>query len=409
VDNSLLKFLISHQTLYKLVIWILLVGSVIILIQLAPILTNPEHLWSDDFFHFWAGGYQNLNGENPFDPYAIEQLKIQSGAQPNETFAPPVILNPPWVIAILMPFGITSFPISRLAWLIFSTLFLVISSQILWRLYSGNRKQQWLAILVVFLFAPTISVLEKGQLTPLLLLGIVGFLYYIVVDRNDWLAGISLAIVTIKPQVVILFWIALLFWVIKHHRWVIPISTSITILSLTLISMIFNPNIISQYFEMLHTYSIADWANPTIGSYIRFFWLGIDKFWPQFLPSALGLIGFIYYWHKHHKYWNWLDKMPIILLASQLISPYSWTYDLVILVPAMILAVIWIASDWKRWITLLFVIIFMSVNILDLILHMRLDDFWFIWMTPALFIWFIMVRWQYPILRRRQNPSLSDI
>jgi hypothetical protein len=195
--------------------------------------------------------------------------------------------------------------------------------------------------------------------------------------------------------------------VIQQHRWLIPISTSITIFSLTLIAMAFNPQIIKQYIGMLQTYQVSDWAVPTIGSYLRFFWFGLDKFWVQFLPAILGGIWFIYYWYKQHESWNWSDELPIILLVSLLTSPYSWTYDLVILIPALLLAVIWVISDWKRWSTLVLGIIFLGLNILDLVLHMSLDDFWFIWMAPALFIWFLIVRQQYPKIQYRQSLSAS--
>jgi len=308
-----------------------------------------------------------------------------------------------------MPFGLLSYRMSRLLWLLFSTVLLLLSSQVLWRIYSGKPKQRWLAIVLVFIFAPTISVLEKGQITTLLLLGITGFLYFTVLHQNDWLAGASLALVSIKPQLLFIFWIALLFWVIQQRRWLIIICTSITILSLILIAMIYNPHIIQQFFGMLQTYQISEWANPTIGSYLRFFWLGLDKFWIQFLPSLLGGIWFIFYWYKHHEAWNWVDELPIILLVSLLTSSYSWTYDLVILIPAIILAVIWIASDWKHWSTLLLILFFIAINALDLILHMKLDEFWFIWMAPALFIWFIVVRWQYPKLQDGQFLSVSDV
>ncbi len=163
--------------------------------------------------------------------------------------------------------------------------------------------------------------------------------------------------------------------------------------------MVSNPHIIQQYLGMLQTYQITDWASPTIGSYIRYFWLGTDKFWIQFIPSLAGGLWMIFYWYKHHTTWNWVNEMPIILLVSQLTSPYSWTYDLVILLPAMLLAAIWMTANWKRWMTLFLAIIFLSINILDLVLHMKLDDFWFIWMVPALFIWFLLIRWQYPKLK----------
>ena len=125
-----------------------------------------------------------------------------------------------------------------------------------------------------------------------------------------------------------------------------------------LIAVIFNPHIFQQYLGMIQTYQISDWANPTIGSYLRYFWLGTDKFWPQFLPSCVrrGLVYLLLVQASHSMELE--DELPIILLVSQLTSPYSWTYDQVILIPAILVAVIWMTTDWKRWLTLLLAVIF---------------------------------------------------
>ncbi len=388
--------LTSNKLIYRVALWVLLIVSLFVLIRIAPILTKPEIIPSDDFVRYWAGGRLNLQGENPYDPRKIERLQIEAGDFISGQNANSIMLNPPWAISLIMPFGLFNYSISRLAWLITSTFLILISAHLLWRIYSHNPKHQWLVLLIVFIFAPTISVLEKGQITALILLGITGFLYYTVIDRNDWLAGMFLALASIKPQMIVLFWVVLLFWIIQQRRWLILISTTITVLSLILFAMIFNPHIIQQYFGMLQTYRISDWAVPTIGSYLRFFWFGTQRFWLQFLPAVLGGVWLIYYWYRYHKTWNWLDQLPIILLVSMVVSPYSWTYDLVILIPAIALAAIWIATDWKRWATLPLVVVFMGITVLDLVLHMKLDDFWFIWVAPALLIWFLFVRWQYP-------------
>jgi hypothetical protein len=399
-DNSVRHSITENKKIYRVVVWFLLFCSMFVLIRLAPVLVKPEILPSDDFFHFWAAGNLNLQEKDPFDPQIIDQLRIQQGSAPVKTLSP-VTLNPPWAISLLMPFGLLRYPISRFVWLIFSIVLILLSAQMLWRIYSGNSKQRWLPILMVFVFAPTISVLEKGQITPLVLVGITGFLYFSSYRRNDWLAGIFLALASIKPQMIVLFWIVLLFWIIQQRRWLILISTAITVLSLVLLAMIFNPHIIQQYIGMLQTYHVSDWAVPTIGSYLRFFWFGIQRFWLQFLPVVIGVVWLIYYWYRHHKDWNWLNELPIILLISMVVSPYSWTYDLVILIPAMVLATIWIATDWKRWTTLLLVVIFFAISVLDMVLHMKLDEFWFIWVAPALLIWFLLVRWQYPKSQNR--------
>ena len=205
--------------------------------------------------------------------------------------------------------------------------------------------------------------------------------------------GAFLALATIKPQVIYLFWIAVLFWVIKNQRWAIIASCFITIVSLSLLALVFNPHIIHQYLGVLQGNFIRQLATPTIGAYIRFFWLDTDKFWLQFIPPILVVLWFVYYWNKHSNSWCWLKELPILLLLSQVSAPYSYTYDQVILIPAIILAIIWLIQDLRRWSTFALVAILLAISIFDLVLHMKLDDFWFIWLAPALLIWFLLVRW----------------
>jgi hypothetical protein len=395
--------IVRNIFVYRIILWVLLIASVLVLLRLSPILSEPEYLPSDDFLIFWTGGKLVILGENPYDPNKIVELKKEVGSPITEAQAMSIIFTPPWTISLILPFSSFNFYTSRVIWLIFSSLLLLISTLFLWRIYSGDPKQRWLALLIAFTFAPTISVLEKGQLTTLLLFGLAGFIYFTVHDRIDWLAGVFLALVSIKPQLVIIFWFALLFWIIQQRRWLIIISTIITLLSLTMIAIVYNPPIIQQYLNMLLTYRIFDWANPTIGSYLRFFWFGMDKFWLQFLPSIIGGLWFLYYWYIHHKSWNWVEALPIILLVSEITSPHSWTYDQVILIPVIIQVTIWIMADWKRWSTLILVGIYLGLNILDLVLHMRLSDFWFIWLVPSLFIWFLIIRWKYSSSKENVN------
>jgi hypothetical protein len=384
----------NNKKVRQLIVWVLLFVSVAVLIRIAPSLIKPQNLQGDDFFHLWAAGNLNLQGQNPYDPQTIDQLRIESGSIPSEATIP-VMLNPPWSILLLLPFGLMTYPISRFAWMIFSIVLLLLSALILWRIYSGSPKLRWISILLVFIFAPTISVLEKGQITPIVIFGIIGFVYFSSFHQNDWLAGVFLALSSVKPQVALIFWIAVLFWVIFQRRWQIIFGFIVSISVMTAVASIFNHKLILQYIELLRTYHFSDWATPTIGAYLRLFWLGTEKFWLQLLPTVLGVFWFIYYWQKHKHSWNWLFITPVLLFVSQLTAPYNWSYDMVILIPAIILAAIWITADWKNWKTVIMIVVFLGISALDLILHMKLNDFWFIWVTPVLLIWFLIIRWNY--------------
>lgn len=109
---------------------------------------------------------------------------------------------------------------------------------------------------------------------------------------------------------------------------------------------------------------------------------------------------------KHQAQWDWANELPAILLASLLISPYSWTYDLVMIIPVIILVAYWISKDLKHWRSILLIMIFVGITILDIFLHQKVDEFWFIWLTPVLVIMFLIARWQYSAMSN--NAKLID-
>ncbi len=341
---------------------------------------------------YWTGGRLTLQGNNPYDPQQVEQLQIAAGGVASGSYTISIMLNPPWTLPLLMPFSLLDYPTGRLTWLVFSIFLILLASHLLWTIYAGNPKKRWFYILLVVVFAPTISVLEVGQLAPYILIGIVGFLYFITSPKNDWLAGISLAIASIKPQIALLFWMAVLIWILQQRRWKIIISAAISVLVLTLIALLFDPHILQQYRSMLQNYQIADWANPTIGAYLRYFWFGTHNFWLQFLPSIVGGLWLVYYWLRHNKAWDWPSDLPLMLLVSQITSPYTWTYDQVILIPVIIQATLWITAEKKSKTMIFYLGTYLMLSILDLVLHMKLNDFWFIWLAPALLIWYLLLR-----------------
>lgn len=381
-------FVVRRRLIYRITLWVILIISLLVLARLAPTIAKPQYYPTDDFFPYWAAGKLNLSGENPYDPQKKDSLLVDLGGQASSTYPIAIMLNPPWAVSIVMPFSLLNYPLSRVAWLLVSIGLIILCAQLCWGFYHGPPNKFWFAWVIVILFGPTISVLEVGQISSLLLSGITGFLYFAEFRKNDWAAGAALALVAIKPQVILVFWLALLFWVIYQRRWIILISCAATIVLLTLIAMIFNPHIISQYLTMVKTGYITELATPTIGAYLRYFWLGTDKFWLQFVAPAVGGLWFLYYWRIHQASWKWIDTLPILLLVSQVSAPYTYTYDQVILLPAILQAVIWLVRDWKRWLNLILLGAFLLINILDVTLHTKLSDFWFIWMAPALFIWY---------------------
>ena len=395
---------IRKKWFYYVFLCLILVAGLFVLVRLSPVLVSPGNLASDDFVQFWVWGKINLKGLNPFDSQAIQQLRNAVGSDNNHEIIS-TTLYPPWVIPFLMMTGAFSYPVSRILWLLVAIMIILFSSRLLWSVYKGKRKLQWLNILAVLLFAPTISMLEKGQITCIVLLGLAGFLYSVSIEEKDWLAGVCLALVAFKPQMLLLFWLMVFTWSILQKRWKILAGAAATILGLTLIALLFNPRILQQYWNTLQSYRLSEWATPTIGAYLRYFWFGTDKFWIQFLPTILGVIWLAYFIRKVKMTWDWTKILPIVLFASMISSPYAWTYDQVILIPAVIQATIWIAEFKKVWVVIIGTITYITLNLLNLGLHMKVDDFWFIWFAPILLIWYLTIKRQSWYVQKQ--PKLS--
>jgi hypothetical protein len=70
----------------------------------------------------------------------------------------------------------------------------------------------------VLTFAPAYLVLILGQIGPLILLGLVGFLLCARDKHWKW-AGAFTILISIKPHLLYLFWIALVLWIIEKRQW----------------------------------------------------------------------------------------------------------------------------------------------------------------------------------------------
>jgi hypothetical protein len=228
-------------------------------------------------------------------------------------------------------------------------------------------------------------VLQAGQITPLLLLGVVGFLHFH--KRNGWLAGVCCLLIAVKPHLLYLFWLALLLWSVREQRWSILVSGLLAGLTALGVAFACNPAVIAQYREALIYHPPEQWISPTAGAMLRLAF-GKDPFWLQFLPTVVGLIWFVPCWMRHRRAWNWSEQMPLLILVSFVTTSYgAWPFDLVVL----LLPIVAIAARLANRSTTASVVVaigcWMVINGLALTMNvLHLPSFWFIWMTPAVLI-----------------------
>jgi hypothetical protein len=381
---------IRQHPAYRALLWVLMILCLIVLWRLnKTILNEASRISGQDYSQFWAAGSLNRAGENPYSPERTNQIKSSLSGLDETPRVVAIAYNPPWALPIFMLFSLVEYTLSRLLWLVVSIGILICCANLAWRSYGGPERLRWVALLVAFTLGPTYLLLRQGQLTPLVLLGVVGFHYYIEIRSNDWLAGAFAALVSIKPQLFFLFWIALILWVIRRRRWKVLLGMGVTLGLLTLIGLAFNRFLLAQYFSTVLGYRPTVWFTPTFGSYLRLLF-GHHRAWLQFIPPLAGVLWFAVRWRGHGADWSWSRELPPLLLISLLTVSYGWTYDHVLLYAAVIpMAALLVRSAHGRRFILVASAYF-AVNLAYLAAQIHLEDGYMGWFLPALAIVYLL-------------------
>lgn len=374
---------IRSTPFYKPLLWILTILIFLSLIWLGMgIVSNPDWFMGDDFVEYWAAGKLNSNGGNPYDPDQLHPLELQTGVIEGEAV---LMWNPPWTLAIAMPLGMMSYPLSRILWMVVTILAIMFCINSIWTLYGGRNEYRWLAWIIGFTFVPILDGLKKGQTSALLLLGVVGFLL-LIPRRRYWLAGVSLSLLTVKPHILYLFIAAVFLWSIYDRKWRVIFGFLSSLFLMTFISWIINPDVIQQYTFAIQNYPPADWATPTIGGWMRLI-IGADLFWVQFAPSILGLFWLFFYWIRYRREWDWIKHSPTIILVSTLTTVYGWSWDQSVAILAILSIFTLILPFEKDFRSILIISVYILIDVLILIIPG--NQFFTFWIAPALLLWYL--------------------
>ena len=183
-----------------------------------------------------------------------------------------------------------------------------------------------------------------------------------------------------------------MLWGLRDRRLLVIGGLVAAILGGTLISMIFRPSILHDYINFLQTAPVTNWRVPTAGFWLRAIW-GQDLVIYQFAPLVFGLIWLlIYYWRRRAE-WHWLHQISWISLVSLTTTPFAWSHDQVILIPALIEAVVLYNKHIRTTSTkILMLTAWIILNVLLFLTHLSHDDSWFVWQTPLFLLFYAAVK-----------------
>ena len=382
----------------RILVWTLLIASLVILSQLTTRFMRPEWLGRDDFVEYWSAGKLNATGGNPYDPSQMLALQNQVIKQ----IEPLMMWNLPWSLALITPFGVLPLFPASILWFLLNIILVFIAANFAWKYIGGSPNKVWIAWLVSFLFGPTLYVLKIGQIGPLLLLGVVGFLFFGQKDKW-WLAGASLSLITIKPHLLYIVLLAIVVEALFHKNYKALGGIISGILGMQLISCVLNPSLVSQYYYAITRYPPNDFITATIGAALRIVF-GAEKFWLQLLPTLVGSLWFLYYWWIRRNNWKWGDQISLLMLVSVATTAYGWTFDQVVLVIPAIQVALWCSeARWSLKILLLY-IPYLVVSLLIIVLRVYQSSFW--WSGAGFTLWYLWAdRW----IKGDDSPSILEM
>ena len=360
----------------------LLAGALGVLLLQGISLTRNLSPPVDDFIEYWSASRLLLAGKNP---YSTEELSLLQRSYTGSEI-PLIMWNPPWALSLLLPFGLLEYSTSRWLWLILNLGLLLFSARWLWNRYVRWQGSSWLAtcatLLLAVTFLPGAVVLSLGQIGPVILAGIVGFLS--LVRREQYFkAGAITLLLALKPHLLFLFWIFLLLWVLKTRRWVLVAGAVSALIFGAGLPLFFYSDLISGYLSLVAKESIFHHPSTTTGAFLRWM-LGWEKVWLQMLPMVPGILWAALYWRRHGRNWDWDARMPLVLLVSVVTACYGWVFDQTVLYPALFQATGWLLRKGQWHERFVAAVSYALINLAGLILiALGFNGVAYVWMAPA--------------------------
>ena len=355
------------------------------LLAVALLLLGNSVKWPlDDFVEYWAAGSLTLAGGNPYDPAAmlVEQRSIGWTA-PSAV----MMYNPPWTLPLASLFSLMPFPVARSVWLPLQLLMVLWCAIRLWIMYGGEHRLALRAAGVALLWMPTIVALRMGQVSPLILLGLVGFLSS-VSEKRDFAAGAFLSLTAVKPQLVALVWVAVMLAVIAERRWRMLAGMVVAFGGMSIATWLLHPDAFSQYAHLMTSARPTNaFESPNVATALRLA-AGGSSDWPQYLPTALGAVFVALVWWRKREDWNWTQEFRWLVLLSCLATSYGgWPFDLVVLVIPIVAEAARLSRVGSTWALTAGTAAFASITAGALALHAaHVPQALFIWMAPSVAI-----------------------
>lgn len=277
-----------------------------------------------DFISYWSSARLLVDHHNPYDRAAIFQLEKLHHA----SFTYPLMMrNPPWALFLVLPLGWADPGTAALLWMI-----LIIVSA-LGSLHLMRPAGVRTLPLTLLLFAPTVICAGAEQTSIFTLLGLVLFLRW--QGRRPLAAGAALTLAMLKPHLLVLFWVVLLLEVWRRREWRIVAGAAAGLIAANAVALALVPHVWQDYFSAMSAEHLNAVYCPNISTSLRLL-IAKHAVWIEALPTLAGIAWAVWYRRRPRRAWDWWRQGTMVVAVSALTAPYSWPFDQVLFLPAML-------------------------------------------------------------------------
>ncbi len=343
----------KQQRHFKDAIFILLIIIIIGLFFFANLQYTRSNPGGNDFLVHWVGTKSFVQEE--ISPYSdAVALKIQ-----NLVYGRPArigehelrVAYPFYSIFLFLPFSlIEDFNLARAAWMTILELSIILSIILTLKIINWKPRLLMTILLIVFglFWYHALRSIINGNAVVILLFAITLVLYGIKYQLDE-LVGISMALMTIKPQVVLIFLLFITFWAITNKRSKIIFWFLATFLLLVMISLFILPSWPIEFLREVFRYpSYNPPGTPATALAVLLPGLGRQLGIILSVVSALALLS-EWILGKQNKDLSFIWVGCLTLVLGQWVNIQTDPGNFVIMFPAILLAFKVIERRWNNF------------------------------------------------------------
>lgn len=333
----------TRRLVFISLLGLFLVGDVVT----TYVLFTSRYPGANDFASRWGGARAFWrDGLSPYSDEATRQIQLLIYGRPispeeEQQFDPGPFAYPFYTVFLLVPLVWLAYPWAEAIWLVLLEICLCGGLLLALQIYNW-RPPRWLLTFTTvwaFFFYPNARALILGQFA-VFVFALVALTLWGLKTRRDLLAGLCLALSTVKPQMVFLLVPLLLIWALWERR-VRFVSAFMGVMAvLVAASWVAEPGWVTGFFQQVARYpSYTAIGSPIwIVTHVTFPML---RSWGEAVLSALVMVYLIgaSWWGLRQKtagYFGWV--VGLCLIVTNLVALRTATTNYVILLLPLAMA-----------------------------------------------------------------------